>query len=48
MNFFSWGNFVDFEYELRIDKSYEIKPVRAISAIFGALSRTYPINLKLH
>ena len=39
---------VDFEYELRIDKNYEILPVSANSSIFGTFARTHPITLKLY
>ena len=39
---------VDFEYDFRSDKIYEIQLVSAISAIFGTFARTHPITLKLY
>ena len=48
-NFFCWVLFImDFEYELRIDKNYEILPISAIPATFGTFAKTYPITLKLY
>ena len=38
---------VDFEYELRIDKNYEILPMSAIPATFCTFAKTYPITFKL-
>ena len=39
---------LNFKYDLKIHKNYAIKPVSAISAIFGTFARTHPITLKLY
>ena len=39
---------VDFEYDLRIDKKFSIKPVGANLSIFRTFARTYLITLKLY
>ena len=47
-NFSHWVIFIiDFEYELRIDKNYEILPMSVIPATFCTFAKTYPITLKL-